>query len=321
MRRREIVASLIAASVPAGSWAQKQSRISILHSGFPDRTPRIRELIGGLGKHGYENGRTATINVLGGEGNAERLATLVAQLAAQKPDVIIALTSPAAFALKQAGVTSPVVFAFIVDPVGQGLVQSLARPGGNFTGMTYSEGELGGKRLGLLLDAAPEIKRIAFLWGPQFPENALLVESMRRSASDRGLVVFSRKIRDVEDLAAAFDDATRAEAQGAVFLTDNRFFGIRKRVADLAIAHHLPSMHSFKLEVEDGGLMFYGPSDLESYALAAALADKIIKGARPSELPVEQPTRFDFAINLRTAKAFGLTLPPTLLAQADDVIE
>jgi putative ABC transport system substrate-binding protein len=320
MRRREVVAWLIAASAPAGAWAQKQPRISILHSGFPFRTA-IHQLIGELGKHGYENGRTATIDVLGGEGNAERLAALVAELAAQKPDVIIALTSPAAFALKRAGVTSPVVFAFIVDPVGQGLVQSLARPGGNFTGMTYSEAELGSKRLGLLLDAVPELKRIAFLWGQQFPENALLVESMRKSASDRGLVVFSRKINEVEDLAAAFDEATRAEAQGAVFMTDNRLYGIRKRVAELAIAHHLPSMHSFNLEVEDGGLMFYGPSVSDSYALAAAFADKIIKGARPSELPVEQPTRFKFGINLRTAKALGLTLPPSLLARADDVIE
>lgn len=155
----------------------------------------------------------------------------------------------------------------------------------------------------------------------QFPENAVLVESMRKSASERRLGVISREVRKLKDLAPAFDEATSAGAQAAVFMTDNLLFGDRTRVAELALTQHLPSMHSFKPEVEDGGLTTYGPALSESYERAAALADKIIKGARPSELPVEQPTWFEFAINLRTAKALGLTLPPSLLAQADDVFE
>jgi putative ABC transport system substrate-binding protein len=187
--------------------------------------------------------------------------------------------------------------------------------------VTYSEVALGGKRLELLLDAVPGTKRIAVLWSPLFPENAAILESIRGSASARGIEVFSRELHGLEDLAPAFDDATRADAQAAVFMTDNMMFGHRKQVAELALAHHLPSMHSFPPEVRDGGLMFYGPSNGDSYSRAAAMADRILKGARPSELPVEQPTKFELVINLKTAKALGLTIPESFLLRADEVIE
>jgi putative ABC transport system substrate-binding protein len=320
MRRREFIAGLLAASVPTAARAQEWPRISVLHSGFPNRTP-IHLLFEALGKLGYENGHTATIDLLGGEGNADRLNALVAQLAAQAPGVIIAITSPAVLSLKKARLTTPVVFAFVPDPVRLGIVESLAHPGGNFTGVTYSETVLGGKRLELLLDAVPGTTRIAVLWSPSFPENAAILESIRGSASARGIVVFSREFHGVEDLAPAFDDATRAGAQAVVFMTDNLMFGHRKQVAELALAHHLPSMHSFPPEVRDGGLMFYGPSQGENYRRAAALADRILKGARPAELPVEQPTTFELVVNLKTAKALGLTIPESLLLRADEVIE
>jgi ABC-type uncharacterized transport system substrate-binding protein len=320
MRRREFIAGLLAASVPTAARAQEWPRISVLHSGFPNRTP-IHLLFEALGKLGYENGHTATIDLLGGEGNADRLNALVAQLAAQAPGVIIAITSPAVLSLKKARLTTPVVFAFVPDPVRLGIVESLAHPGGNFTGVTYSETVLGGKRLELLLDAVPGTTRIAVLWSPSFPENAAILESIRGSASARGIVVFSRELHGVEDLAPAFDDATRAGAQAVVFMTDNLMFGHRKQVAELALAHHLPSMHSFPPEVRDGGLMFYGPSQGENYRRAAALADRILKGARPAELPVEQPTTFELVVNLKTAKALGLTIPESLLLRADEVIE
>jgi len=320
MRRRTFIAGLLAASIPVATRAQQRPRIAILHSGYPTRTP-IHLLLEALTRLGYENGRTATIELLGGEGNADRLNALVAHLAAQKPDVIIAITSPAVLALKQAGLNVPVVFAFVGDPIGLGIIESLAHPGGTFTGVTYSEAVLGGKRLELLLDALPGTWRIAILWGRGFLENAVMLDSIRSAASLRGIDVFSRELLGVEDLAPAFSEAARAGAQAAIFTTDNLLFGYRQQIAALALAHHLPTIHSFGAEVRDGGLMSYGPSIGENYRRAAALADRVLKGARPSELPVEEPTRFELVVNLRTAKAMGLAIPEPFLLRADEVIE
>jgi putative ABC transport system substrate-binding protein len=247
--------------------------------------------------------------------------SLVAQLAAQKPEIIIAITSPAVLALKRGGPTSPVVFLFVPDPVSLGIVESLARPGTNFTGVTYSETALGGKRLELLADALPNIRRIALLSRTQFAENAAFLKSIRGSASARGIEVYLRELYGAADLAPAFDDATRAGVQAVVFMTDNALFPHRKEVAELALAHHLPSIHSFVDEAQDGGLMSYGPDPQETYRRGAALADRILKGARPGDLPVEEPTKFAFLINLKTAKALGLTIPQSILARADEVIE
>src|SRR6267142_5087380 len=197
MRRREFIAGLLAASLPMAATAQARPRIVILHSGFPKQTP-IHLLLEALGKLGYDDNRTATIDLLGGEGDPGRLSALVVQLGAQKPDVIIAITSPAVLALKAAALTTPVVFAFVPDPVGQGIVESLAHPGGNFTGVTYSEAGLGGKRLELLIDAIAGTKRIAVLWSRSFPGNAAALESIRETASARAIAVFSRELRDVE---------------------------------------------------------------------------------------------------------------------------
>jgi putative tryptophan/tyrosine transport system substrate-binding protein len=317
MRRRDFLICGAMAALPFAAQAQQRQRISILHSGYPRRTA-IKLLFDALGKLGYEEGR---IDLLGGEGDPSRLKALVDQLALQKPDVIIAITSPAAVALKDAKLNIPVVFAFVPDPVELGIVESLAHPGGHFTGVTYSEAGLGGKRLELLIDAIAGMTRTAVLWSPAFPGHDAALESIRTSASTRGIEVFSRALGGVSDLAPAFDDVLRAKAQAAVFMSDNTMFGHRKEVAELALAHKLPTIHSFPPEAQDGGLMSYGPSNDENYKRAAALADRILRGARPNELPVEQPTRFELVINLRTAKALGLTVPPTLLARADEVIE
>jgi putative ABC transport system substrate-binding protein len=324
MKRRDFIATVAAwpfvVSLGTPAPAREPSKIIILHSGFPNRTP-IHLLLEALGKRGYENGRTAAIDVLGGEGDPNRLTALVTEIGAQKPDVIIAITSPAAVALKEARLTIPVVFAFVPDPIGLGIVESLARPGGNFTGVTYSEAGLGGKRFELLLDAISGTKKIAVLWNPLFPGHAAAMESIRTSASARGIDVFSREIKELEDLESAFGDAVRAKAQAAIFMADNVMFGNRKQVAELALKHRLPSIHSFPPEVRDGGLMFYGPSNEENYQRCAALADRILKGARPNELPVEQPTRYELIINLKTANALGLTIPESFLLRADEVIE
>ena len=277
-----------AVSLGTPALARDPPKIIILHSGFPNRTP-IHLLFEALGKLGYENSRTATIDLLGGEGDPNRLNALVAQIGPQKPDVIIAITSPAVVALKEARLTIPVVFAFVPDPVGLGVVESLAHPGGNFTGVTYSESGLAGKRFELLLDAIAGTKKIAVLWNPSFPGHADALENIRASALARGIEIFSRELKGLEDLESAFDDAVRAKAQAGIFMADNVMFGNRKRVAELALKYRLPTIHSFPPEVRDGGLMFYGPSNEENYAALRWPTGSSKAGARANSQSSSQP--------------------------------
>ena len=194
MRRRAVLVGLFALLLVRRVVAKERPRISILHSGFPNRTP-IHRLVEALRAFGYEDDSTATIELLGGEGDADRLNALIGHLAEQRPDVIIAITSPAVLALKQAALPTPVVFAFVSDPIGLGIIESTAHPGGNFTGITYSEASLGGKRLELLVDAVPGAKRIGVLWSHIHPENAAFLENIRQSALGRGIETFSRDSR------------------------------------------------------------------------------------------------------------------------------
>jgi len=324
MKRRDFITLLGgAAAWPLAARAQERPklwRISILHSGFPNRTP-IHLLFAALRTLGYEDGRTAAVELLGGEGDVYRLTTLVAKLAAQSPDVIVALTEPAVLALRQAGVTTPVVFAFVTDPVALGIVKSLAHPGGNFTGLSFSDAVLGGKRLELLMDTLPDLKRVAVIWSRSFAGNSAILDAIREAARARHVEIFPREFQDADDLSSAFDDAKASGAKAAIFMTDNVMFGRRREVAALALARHLPSIHSFAPEVEDGGLMSFGPELDESYRRAAALVDAILKGALPANLPVEEPTRFTLAVNLKTAAALGIIVPPAILVRADKVIE
>ena len=325
LKRREFITLLGGAAVAGLDVARAQQlpkawRISILHSGFPNRTP-IHLLFGALRALGYEDGRTAAVELLGGEGDPHRLNALVSKLAAQRPDVIVALTEPAVLALKQAGVTTPVVFAFVTDPVGLGIVNSLAHPGGNFTGLSFSDALLGGKRLELLIDTLPDMQRVAVIWSRSFLANSAIFDAIREAARARRVEIFPRELRDSDDLSSAFDDAKASGARAVIFMTDNVMFGRRKEIAALAFARHLPSIHSFTPEAEDGGLMSFGPDLDESYRRAAALVDAILKGALPANLPVEEPTRFTLAVNLKTAAALGITIPPAILVRADEVIE
>ena len=322
LKRREFVALLGGAAVawPLAARAQHPRRLSILHSGFPNRTP-IHVLLAELRTLGYEDGRTAAIEVLGGEGDPDRLKALVSKLAGQSPDVIIALTDPAVLALKQAGVATPVVFAFVTDPVGLGIVKSLAQPGGNFTGLTYGDALLGGKRLELLMDTLPGMRRVAVIWSRSIAAYSAIFDAIREAARARGIEIFSREFRGADDLSSAFDDAKVSGAQAAIFMSDNVTFGRRKEIAALALSRQLPTMHSFVPEVDDGGFMSFGPDLDESYRRAAALADAILKGAHPIDLPVEEPTRFILAVNLKTAAALVLSVPPAILARADKVVD
>jgi putative ABC transport system substrate-binding protein len=321
MRRRAFIAGLGSAAVwPGLVRAQQRRRISVLHSGFPHLTP-IHVLFSALRALGYEDGRTVTLELLGAEGDPARLNTLVTELVAHRPDLIIALTEPAVLSLKQAGVTTSVVFAFVSDPVGLRIVDGLARPGGNFTGVSFSDAALGGKRFELITDAVPDARRIAVIWSRSFVGNRALFDSIRQAARARGVEIIAREFHGVDDLPSAFDDAKASGAQAAIFMTDNVMFGRRKEVAAAALAHRLPSIHSFALEVEDGAFLSFGPDLDESYRRAAALADAILKGRRPADLPVEEPTRFTLALNLKTAAALDIIVPPSILVRADRVIE
>ena len=322
MRRREFItlAGSAAAAWPIAAPAPRKRSISILHHGYPNRTP-IQHLFTALRALGYEDGQTAAIELLGGEGDPDRLNTLVAKLAAETPDVTIALTEPAVLALRKADVRTPVVFAFVSDPVGRGIVNSLAHPGGNFTGISFSDATLGGKRLELLLDLLPGTKRIAVICRPSFGNNNTIFEAIRDAALTRSVEIVPRELRDVDDLSSAFDDAKTSGVQAAIFMTDNVMFGRRKEVAELALARHLPMIHSFAPEAEDGGLISFGPDLDESYRRAAGLTDAILKGAHPADLPVEEPTHFILALNLKTAVALAVTIPPAILVRADRVIE
>ncbi len=323
LRRRLFVAASGAATAwPLAARTQTRTprRIVVLHSGYPLRTP-IARLFNGLRALGYEDGKSATIELLAGEGDPQRLREIVARIGAQPPDVTIAITEPAAQALKEAGMTAPVVFAFVSDPVATGLVASLSRPGGNFTGVTFSGPSLGGKRVELLMDMLPGLRRVAVIWSPAFAGNVVVFDSARESARARGVELVAREVRTVEDVVAAFSAAREDGAQAAIFINDNYFFGRRKEVAAAALASRMPTIFAFALEVEDGGLMSFGPDLNESYQRAAALADAVLKGARPADLPVEEPTRFSLAVNLKTAAALGITVPPTILVRADDLIE
>ncbi len=321
MRRREAMALLGGALAwPVLARAETVRRISILHSGFPRRTP-INVLYDALRALGYQDGKTAAIELLGGEGDQSRLNSLVAHLAAARPEVIVALTDPAALALKNARVTTPVVFVFVTDPIVLGIIESNAHPGGNFTGVTYSDSGLGGKRLELLLDAFPGIKRVAVIWNPSFRMMNATLGVIREASRARGVEIVARELTDPGDLARAFADVKASGAEAVIFMSDNAMFGRRKEVAAAALANRLPSIHSFSPEAEDGGLMSFGPDLDESYRRAAALVDSILRGARPSELPVEEPTHFMLCVNMKTAAALSVTIPASILVRADRVIE
>jgi putative ABC transport system substrate-binding protein len=319
--RRALIGGLLAAPlVTAAGAQQRKARIIVLHSGFPHLTP-LHLLVDHLKRLGYENGRSATVEIEGGEGNPARLDALVAKIVSDPPDVTVAVTSPAARALKAAGLATPVVFLVVSDPIGLGLAETLARPGGNFTGITGIDPSVAEKRMELLADALPGLRRLAILWNDVSAEGVAMAVTARAAAVARGITVIEREYGNLEDIAAAFAEVKAAGAEAVVFGTSNVSFGHRADIAGFALAHRLPSVYSFPQEVEDGGLISYGVDLDDQYRRAAALIDKILKGARPADLPVEGPTRFTLAVNLRTATALGIAIPPALLARADIVIE
>src|SRR5262252_183752 len=317
-----LITSFLAA-LPAGHAQQpgKLFRIGFLGSGGPaDHAPRVDAFRQGLRDLGYVEGRTATIEYRLAEGKMERLPALAAELVALKVDVIVASGTPTALAAKNATTTIPIVFATSGDPVGT-LVASIARPGGNVTGLSLVGPELVARQLQLLKEAVPKVSRVAVLSNPDNPYTPGMVKEV--AAAARSLKVRMQRLESRGGAAtdAAFDAMARERSNALLVLFDPVLTGQRARIAELANKHRLPSMCPHREYAEDGGLMAYGASLTDLYRRAATYVDKILKGAKPADLPVEQPTKFELVINLKTAKALGLTIPPSLLGRADEVIQ
>jgi ABC-type uncharacterized transport system substrate-binding protein len=281
---------------------------------------RVEALRQGLRALGYVEGKNIVIEYRHADGKRERLPDLVAELVRLKVDVIVTVGAPAAQAAKKASGTIPIVLASSSDPVGSGLVSSLARPGGNITGLSLMAPDLDGKRLELLKEAFPKVARVAFLWQPSGSRGNLALTVMEAAAKALGLQLQSLPVRKLADFEGAFARAKREGAQALITSGGGLISTQRRQVLDFAAKNRLPAMHRDSEFVEAGGLMSYGPDDTDVFRRAAEFVDKILKGAKPADIPVEQPNKFELVINLKTAKQLGLTIPQKVLARADRVI-
>ena len=320
-----LTSSLLAAPLAAEAQeAAKIARIGLL-TGNLTSNPHLPEAFRqGLRDLGYVEGRNVVIESRDAEGKLERLPVLAAELVAHKVDVLVAQPTVSALAAKQATRTLPIVFASAPDPVENGLVTSLARPGGNVTGLSALAKELVGKRLEQLKQAVPGVSRVAVLWQPgAFGERTErdMLKGAEVAARALGVRLQFVEARGPEDFDRAFSEMTREHAGALTVLSSSMFFDERRRLVDLAAKNRLPALYPTRESVDAGGLMSYGPNLADSFRRAAGYVDKILRGAKPGDLPIEQPTKYELVINLKTAKALGLTIPPSLLQRADEVIQ
>jgi putative ABC transport system substrate-binding protein len=274
-----------------------------------------------LKEQGYVEGQDITIDYRFAGGRVGRLPELAAELARLKPDVIVTPGTPASQAAKHATSTIPIVFAGVADAVGAGLVANLARPGGNVTGLTGISAELGGKRLELLKQVVPKASRVAVLYNPADRANVLVLKDLQESAPALSLTLQPIGVREPGEFGGAFVEMTRKRAQALFGAAGALTTEHRKTIVDLAARRRIPAMWGEREFVEAGGLMSYAVNFYDQVRRAATYVDKILKGVKPADLPVEQPTKFELVINLKTAKALGLTIPTSLLLRADEVIQ
>jgi putative tryptophan/tyrosine transport system substrate-binding protein len=330
MRRREflIVLGGAAAVWPLVARAQQPKRIPRLcfltfdPGTLQSRSPRFDPFFDGLRDLGYVDGHTIAIDYLSADRQGERFPALASQCVGLNADIIAVSTTPAAQAAKNATRTIPIVMIALGDPVGTGLVDSLAQPGGNITGLSLMVPEAATKRLALLKEAVPGIARVLVLSYPADPIGPLQVKALRDAAASLGVTLQIRDIRTGDDLPAAFEAGANEGAEGLLIGAESLFVVYGGRVAELAARYRLPAIYPFTAQVvEAGGLMAYDTTIADLYRRAATYVDRILKGAKPSDLPVQQATKFQFVINLKTAKTLGFTFPPGLLVMADQVIE
>ena len=299
---------------------KKVFRIGFLAAGTAGRAgPTSEALRQGLRQLGYIEGQNIIIEYMHAQSRFERLPDLAADLVRLKVDVIVTVGTPATIAVKQVTTTIPIVMVGTGDPVGNGLVASLARPRGNITGLSALTTELSGKRLELLKETFPKISRVAFfIWNPDNPANKSALKETEAAAKALGLKLQSFPYRNLGDLDEAFSTITKSNVD-ALTLTRGRY--VSQRIIDLAAKSRLPAIYPVTEDADRGGLMAYGISDVDLHRRAATYVDKILRGAKPADLPVEQPMKFEFVVNLKTAKQLGLTIPPNVLARADKVIK
>jgi len=324
MNRREAVITLAAlGALPFAAEAKQAAKVARIGYLTPNLAASLHLLEAfrqGLRELGYVEGRNVVLEYRDADGKLERLPTLAAELIALKVDVIVAPNTVGVLAAKQATKTIPIVFAVTADPVASGLITSLARPGGNVTGLSILAPELVGKRLELLIQAVPGVSRVAVLWQPgglgERTEMDMLAEAGVAARALRVKLQFV-EARGPEEFERAFSDMSSARAGALTVLPSNMMNNERRRLVDLAAKHWLPAVFPWREGVDAGGLMAYGANLADLARRAATYVDKILKGAKPADLPVEQPNKFELVINLKTAKALGLTIPPSLLQLAE----
>jgi putative tryptophan/tyrosine transport system substrate-binding protein len=312
-----LVAPLVAKAQPAPHlW-----RIAFLGAESPATSQHFLDAFRqGLRDLGYVEGQNIAIEPRWAEGRNERFPDLVAELVRLKVDVLLAISTPAALAAKQGTQTTPIVF-IASEPFGSGIVASLARPGGNITGLSFAFGEeFAGKWLELLREAIPHASQVGILWNPANPANVGYLKTLQGSAQRLGVTLQPQEVQEPSQFESAFAAMATAQAQALIVFPDPLTVRYRDQVVELAAKGRLPAMYGFREFVDAGGLMAYGSNVSYICRRAAVYVDKILKGAKPGDLPVEQPTKFELVINLKTAQALGLTLPPSLLFQADEVI-
>lgn len=318
-----VVLALLTVTASSNAQTGKVYRIGHVTSATQDQASMfLPALKDGLRALGYVEGQNLRFEHRFADGKVERLPALVAELVQLKVDAIVAGSNHTVALAKRATTTIPIIMTLAADPVGAGFVDSLARPGGNVTGLTVDVSpEIVGKRLALLKDAAPAMVRVAVLWEPGLPEAPSYWAAAQRAAAPLHLILRSYELRQPANLDAALERAAREGADGLlVFLSPLTLRRVGE-VAAFARRHRLPAIYGARLFAEQGGLLSYGPDHVDSYRRAAMYVDRIFRGASPASLPVEQPVKFELFVNLKTAKSLGLTMPPSLLAQADGVIE
>jgi putative tryptophan/tyrosine transport system substrate-binding protein len=322
MRRREFIIALAGAAIlPNASRAQQPGRvrrIAILLFSQQDR-PVIEPCLHELRTRGYIDGKTVVIEYRNAEGNYERLPELAAELVRLNPDVIFSFGGEQAPIVKGATASIPIVVVVSNDPVASGLVASLARPGGNVTGVTYVHDQLAGKTIELLREPAPWVSRVAILWNPNHADAEF--RETQRAAPVLQVQLQSLEVRESGDFEGAFQAALRERAEALIVAGSRILFLHRKQIGDFTAGNRLVLVGTPKWLLQVGALLTYGPNAAELNRRAATYVDKILRGAKPADLPLQQPATFELAINLKAAKALGLTLPPSLLARADEVIE
>jgi putative ABC transport system substrate-binding protein len=282
--------------------------------------PFIDDFRKGLKEHGWEEGRNITVEYRNAKGNPETLAAIMRELVDSKIDLIVGACTPETKAAQQVTKTIPIVFAATGDPVAAGVVASLARPGGNATGYAVQLVELSAKRMALLKEIYPDIKQATALWSPLRPDNAADIKAMQDAAVRLGFTVVSQQIRSREEMDIALDYVVKEKSQALTEVGDTLVSAEARRIVDFANGANLPAIYDSRELVDAGGLISYGPNLPNAHRRAAYYVDKILKGAKPADLPVEQPTKFELVVNLKTAQKLGITIPQSVLLAADEVI-